>query len=288
LRGLLGDPLVQSALLPALATALLTGLIRLAGGRGRGPLLASAAIAAGFLLAYAAILGWPPLPPRASTQKIAYIALAGLALGAALDAAGAGRGVLGWASVALGTLLAVGWLYGRQLLAAPTAEQIALAAAVALGGLFLLARLEVARDDAPSAAVMLLVAAAGAAFVAVLGRSAALGQLAGALAAATGGFLLWNWPVARYRFGAAAVLGAGGALVAILASLAFFTAASRIALALLPLVFLADSAAARLPLGKKPALRPVGLGLVALVPAALAVAAAYLAADGGGSGYGGY
>ncbi|HET6521708.1 MAG TPA: hypothetical protein VFG47_18085, partial [Geminicoccaceae bacterium] len=63
MRGLLGDPLVQSALLPALATALLTGLIRLAGGRGRGPQLASAAIAFGFLLASAAILGWPPLPP---------------------------------------------------------------------------------------------------------------------------------------------------------------------------------------------------------------------------------
>ena len=64
--------------------------------------------------------------------------------------------------------------------------------------------------------------------------------------------------------------------------LALFASASKLALILLIPVFFADRLAVRLPMASKPAIGPVVLGVVCLVPAAIAVLAAYLSSGGGG------
>ncbi|WP_454016308.1 hypothetical protein [Azospirillum sp. Marseille-Q6669] len=59
---LLDDLVVQTALFPLVVGVAAVGVVRLAGGRTRGPRLAAAGVAAAFLAAYALIVGLPPCP----------------------------------------------------------------------------------------------------------------------------------------------------------------------------------------------------------------------------------
>lgn len=125
----------------------------------------------------------------------------------------------------------------------------------------------------------LLVAALGLGAIAIFGGAAELGQISFDLATALGGFALWNWPVNRYPFGAALLLGAGGALMALAFVLALYSETRPIALALLLLYFFADVAAnhVKLPAGKVgDTLKPFALIGLALVPALAAIAVAYI------------
>lgn len=128
---------------------------------------------------------------------------------------------------------------------------------------------------------MLLFAAIGVSIVALLGASASIAQLAGTLAAAIGGFLLWNWPWARYPLGAAGVLGGGGVLLSLVLTLGLFSEdVSRPALGLLILIFLAPPLAARLPLGRYAVFGPIVLGIVAAIPVVLSALIAFAAGGG--------
>ena len=124
-----------------------------------------------------------------------------------------------------------------------------------------------------------MVAALGLGAIAIFGAAPELGQISFGLATALGGFALWNWPVNRYPFGGALLLGAGGALIALAFVLVLYSETSPIALAILLLCFFADVAAKRvkLPAGKfGDALRPFVLIGLALVPALAAIAVAYI------------
>ena len=85
--------------------------------------------------------------------------------------------------------------------------------------------------------VALLVAALTFAVVAFLGSSASIAQGAGAVAAASGGLLLWSWPRDRWpRPGAAALLGALGALALLGQQALLYTRASATSLAAMALI----------------------------------------------------
>jgi hypothetical protein len=86
--------------------------------------------------------------------------------------------------------------------------------------------------------------------------------------------MLWNWPLARFPFGAAAVLGAGGALAAMVTNMAFYTKSSALAMVCLLPIFFADAVADQVPLPRGAlgqSLRPVVLALLAAIPVGLAV-----------------
>ncbi len=276
LAGLLSpdNPAFQSAVLPFLLAAAAAGLIRLAGGGGRGALLAGAAVGLALLAAYVAVLGTPPLPPRSSGQKLFYVAAAGLVLGIVLDLGrvrGRGLALVLLAFVAAASVW-VGWPAWNRLAAAPDTWMPAVTLLLLLLAAWSLAR---AAANGIAAAVMLLVAAAGLAIVALTANSASLSQIAGALAAAVGGFLVWNWPTARFPVAGALLFGAMGAFAALATQASLFTRADPWTLAPLALVFLAAAPAARLGIGGaavRAALSPLVLGFCAALPAALAVA----------------
>jgi len=269
---LLNDPVVQTAALPLLCATVVAILLRLVAGPGRGAALAGAGITIGFIAAYVTIIGTPSLEPRGSVQKLVYIAAGGLIVGTLVDLWNARRWIR-WAALLGWPTLALAWLAENRL-AQATVETWYLIGPIWAAMVLSLGRLEHAARREIDAGIVLLAFAIGLGAVALFGRSASLAQLALALAAALGGFLLLNWPRARFAFGASVVLGAGGTAVALAATLALFTGANRWALGALLLCLLADLLFRRV-LPKSGALRAPILALCAGLPALAAGGIAY-------------
>lgn len=192
---ILDDPVVQTAVFPLLAGLIGVGLLRFAGGPSRGRRLAAAGVAVAFLAAYALIVGVPALPPPSSMGRLFWSAVAGVALGVVADLAGLDR--------RRGTLLVGVWLTAALAWVAypvlPGGLPTVTAAVVLVAGAwFALSRTAAQGNGAATPGVVLLAAALAVGGVALVGASASVAQLAFALAAATGGLLLWNWPVEHH------------------------------------------------------------------------------------------
>jgi UDP-N-acetylmuramyl pentapeptide phosphotransferase/UDP-N-acetylglucosamine-1-phosphate transferase len=268
---------VQSALVPVLLGFVLTGAVRLANGRARGPLVAGAAVGLTFSAVYFLIVGIPPHPPVGALDKLVYGTVGGVVLGFVVDRLRLPPFVR-WLLFPAGTAALIYWLE------TPGIETAGLWAWVGLGALWLtgiaaLWRLEAERDNGLNPAIMLMIAALGLAAVAIFGGAPEIAHLAVALATALLGFALWNWPSCFYPWGAALLLGGGGALfmLAWIAALNY-PDISLPALAVLLLVFFADLAARHMHLGESRAARaaaPIVLAAVCCVPVLGAVAIAY-------------
>ncbi|QCN98308.1 hypothetical protein D3093_23855 (plasmid) [Azospirillum argentinense] len=272
---LLDDLVVQTALFPLVVGVAAVGVVRLAGGRTRGPRLAAAGVAAAFLAAYALIVGLPALPPPSSMGRLFWSAVAGLVIGVGADLAGLDR--------RRGTWLLGAWVTASLLwIALPvlpgSLDTITAAVLLLAGGWIALSRTAGEGEGAATPGVALLAAAVAVGGVALVGASASVAQLAFALAAATGGLLLWNWPVERHAWGNAGQ-AALGILVLLAATLTFFSSAHAEALLLVLPAFFADRLRDRLPLPRTAAGRAMGtvaLTVLALVPAVAAVGVAFL------------
>lgn len=238
---------------------------------------AGSAIVLAFVIAHLSILGWPPLPPGSSLQKIVYIALIGLFLGAVLDFLIDRAPIRPVALIWPGVITA--WLGWQQLLGFEVLDLARLFLVWFAGG-FIFDRLLALRTTEIIAPTMVLVTGIGMSAIALIGAAASLSQLAAAAAAATGGFLLWNWPKQRYPFSITALFGAASALFGVGAATVLFTRASTLALAILLLVFAAGSIRDRLPLCSKPVWGPIAFGAIAAITALLAIAVAFFVAPG--------
>ena len=283
LRSFVDDPHFAASLLPLGVAFLSAGVIRLAGGAGRGATFADAGIGLGILAVFLALYRAIPFLSHVSDHAVGEAALAGLGLGAMLTLGHAGS-LLRRAAAVVMALAILYRLGGLAMMQGARLDALVVVLA-AVGGVLALLRLEAAGGRGANPLVLLLVASVGLAGVAYVGASVSLAQLAGGIAAAAAGFLLWNWPVARWRFGAMGVLAGGGAFVAAAAGLALRLTGPpylSLSLALLLLVFLAEPVAARLAFGRPGgglvarAAAPVALGLVAAVPALAAIGLAVL------------
>jgi hypothetical protein len=274
---------VHSGLLPLVVAFLVTGALRLVFGPARGAQVACAGVGFGLFAGYLATLGLPAWPPLGALQKLAVIAIAGLALGLALDLMRAEVTAVRLLGV-LALVAALAWVFEVQVRQADTRGLVE-PALLAAGGALVLWRLAGRRGEGAQPAVAVIVAALGLAGIALVSASLSIAQLAGALAAAVGGFTLWSWPVARFPFAASGTFAALVPLLALAAITTLLTKAPAWVLAPLLLVFFADLVSGRLPAGSgrwREALQPVYLGLIAALPAALAVALAIFAAGSGG------
>ncbi len=279
---LLTEFILRGVALPLVVSLVLTGVIHFALPGRRGLRMAGAAMGLAFLLSYGLIFGWSPFPPVSSAQRLPYLVLCGLLLGAWLDYIGAGRGLMRLAALIWPALI-IGWLSWRQL-SSGGLDVIITAALLWLAGAFILILQDVAGQSGAGEGgakphTALLIGTIGASGIAFLGSAATAAQAFGVLAAATGGFLLWNWPRARHPFGAAAVLGGTGTFVALAASLVLFSEASRAALGILILSFLSPRMIGLSPFANRPALGPFTTGLVSVLLAALALMVAHFSSE---------
>lgn len=271
------DPLVQTLLLPLMVSVLGAGLLWAAGGRSRGPRLAAAALALAVLAAVLSVNGLPPLPPRASSQKLAYLLGVAAVVGLALDLVGVRRRLV-IVTAGLYWCASIVWLAGNRLSAMEPAFGALLAASLAAALLLAWQFGRLAAEQVTLPLVALGFAAAGLGGVVVLGGSASIAQIAFALAVAVAGLFIWNWPRGRFEFAASAMLAGVGAWLWLAAQALFFTGVSYWALALLLMVPFMERIQARLLPCNDPRLRPVLLLPLCFVPCAAALALAYLGA----------
>lgn len=275
---LLHDPFVQSSVLPLLAGLLAVGALHAVARR-----LAAAGIGAAFLVIYALVVGVPDLPPPSSMGKLFWASVAGVILGAGADAAGL-RGRAGSALVALWLAASLAWI-ALPVLDSPAAG-LTLLVLIAGGVWVTVAPAADRTPDGPTAAAVLALALAVGG-TALIGSSASVAQMALALAAATGGFLLWNWPVERHAWGVSGQAAAG--LAVLLAGvLALFTQAQAPVLLLALPAALAGRVRRRLPVPASAAGRAMvaaAVTAIAVLPALVAVGAAFLLSDADASPY---
>jgi hypothetical protein len=289
---IVADPRLIGAAFPFATGLVVAALLRAGFGRRMGGVAALGALIA-FLLVYALIEGLPPIFAVTAKQKLFWLAVLG---GIAGCLAGMGRrgGASERALLVLLPAAGVLWLGERQWLRGPDTVFVVVSAILWLAGAGILLRLRVTGTAAQGFAggVQLVVAAIGLALVALVGASASLATLAGALAAGLGGVLLLDY-ILLVGWGTAGGLGSVGRLgvalplIFIAAILVLFSeGVSAIAVALLSLVFLSGRIPLRIVRGSSRfarALEPVQAGVLAAIPAAIAVGVALLMV--GSSGY---
>jgi hypothetical protein len=260
--------------LPVLLSFVLTGFIRFSLGQSRGHNFAVSAVGITYLVTYIVLFGWLPFPPIASGQKIAYLALFALIVGLLLDLRPEARFYQRLVAIVWPGIV-VGWLGWRQL-STLSSDVLLNSGLLWLAGIFILLQLFRNRGPTPESSIIVLVAVSGASLVALFGASGSVGQQFGVVAAAMGGFILWNWPTPRFSFGALGAVGIGGTLMALATQTVLFTDASKIALAIILVVFLTPLLTDRFRFAERPALRVVVFGFVAAIPAILASVVAFI------------
>ena len=260
-------------LLPFLGAVAATGLLRLVGGASLGPRLAGAGAAAGFLLAYAAVVGARGLPVPFGDHKILTLALLGMLAGILIDSEGWGGKWQRVVVIALG-VSALGWIIGPEALRTDPGPERNLLVAYVAGAILVFVRITRVAGSAGTAPIQLAVAATGIAIVATGGGASGVGYLGLALAAATFGFVAWNVPDVRFAPGPALVLGVATPLLAMAGQLLVDEDASPVALALLLLVFFSEWIAGHIKISGGKITRPIVLAFSGLLVVALAVGVA--------------
>lgn len=284
------DPVFQTVIAPFVVALLVVAASRLVGGGRRAELLAGVGVVLGILVGYALLEGVPQFPPPASKQKLFYLIAFGGLVGLVVDWLGRPSLIDALAIVAF-PAVCLAWLASRQLNAGPELTLLVTLAVLWAGSAAALRRLADASDRGAGVTgpVLLIVAAIGTAGVALLGRTATLALLSGAIAAGAGAIALWNYVASiggggRASFGRTALLAAAGGLAVICALLVLYTpTASRVALVGILLVPFSETVARRLRLGSGAAeriLSPIVHGAVAAVPALAAIGFAYWASGG--------
>lgn len=243
-----------------------------------------AAIAGGLIFLFAFYLAYdrlPTFPPRGSTNKVFYLALAGLIAGIVIDRMPRPDRIVRVIAVAVPLAVAV-WIGWPRLARGVDAQLLALVAVGWAAGSLLLWRLWDARETPGLAWIVLLVFALGLAPLAQLGASVGVMMLALAFAAGIGGIALWNVPAPRIAFTAAPLFGGALGLAGAVDTLVLITQkVSLVGVGILLLVLFAHRLAAigRLqPWLSRPLAGQVLWTAAAAIPAIIAVAAAILLA----------
>lgn len=278
---LLQDPFVQSSVLPLLVSLILVGALHLL----RRP-LAAAGIAAGFLVVFAMVIGLPALPPPSSMGKLFWASGAGLLIGVVADVVGI-RGRVASAVLAVWLAASLLWIALPALDSAAAIVSLVVLLGTAAWVAFARGSQTQGGESptAPAASLLALALAVGG--TALIGSSASIAQMALALAASAGGFLLWNWPVERHGWGLSGRVATGIAVL-LAAVLALFTQTQAAVLLLaLPALF-AGHVRRFIPQGDGligRAASSAAVTVVAVLPALVAIGAAFALSGGEASPY---
>jgi hypothetical protein len=266
----LNHPLIESVLLPlALALALTPSLLWIFGARW-GNRLAAASIGLALLVALVLTFGVPAWPARSGMQKLPLILLLLLAGGMVIDIIKPGRIVVALTTIAATVAIAL-WLGWPQLTSGDTGMLLLLTSASLLA-LICLYGLVAAQPEGGNRSAMIVLAALGLAGASFNAGSLALFEVALALAAAVGGFALWNWPKPRLPFVATGISVGGLGCFAVALLLLLLTQIRPWMLLPLPLIFAADAVARRLPVParfRRTTVEPLYIAAISLIPAVM-------------------
>lgn len=267
----LTNPITQTVIIPIVVSFVAVGLLRLVGGSDRGRWLAALGIGLGLIAAYWVTFGIPDFPPVGASRKMFAILVIAAILGLTSDLMRLPTMVARILTALVG-VAAILWIGGDKALGEvwPSGVVVLLLMVVMAAAGW---RLGEQAEQPTEGGVPLLVTALGMAIVAFIGNTASSAQLAGATAAALGGFLLWNWPKARFRLGPSGLMPVLALLAALATQLALFTKIGAYVLIPLGFALFADLAVRRPATGL---LRPLAIGIAAAIAAGVAVALAYL------------
>lgn len=269
LQELLRNPVVQSSAVPFLAALVAAALlfqVRLEG----------LAAIAGFLAAVA-LIGHFALEPLTATRKLVIVGTAAALLGAMTDLAFKPTRFGGSLLGLIGGVAAL-WVFSTVLRQKLPVEAVLIGAGVVALTVWLVAASVALQHDPARAGANGLMLGLGVGASAVFGGSALIGQYGLALGAACGAFLVLLW-ILGPRVGAGHALTLTSSVLASLLAAAAVLLAKLHPLAVAPLVLV--PVAARLPLSRAPLwMQPVIAAVYTGVPAAAAIALAWLAARG--------
>lgn len=237
-------PAVIAVVIPMTIALVSGGLAGTLGQRPAATHLLGLGGCAGLLTAYFMLFGWPEAMPRTATQKLGYIAIAGLAAGIAIDMAR--QPVAAMRMAVLLPVAAVAWIVTPQFLryvsdasrGVPDWGPILVAMLLAVAVLWRLTQPESGLRDGRLA--QLVAACFGLGGICILGSAASLGLLAFAAGAAGAGIAVWNLGRRRAAIGCGLLLALGSVFAGLAIQAALFTTAAPIALLILLLCFVSD------------------------------------------------
>ena len=263
--------LLIATLLPLVAAVAAIALLRLIGGKARAGAMAGAGVAAGFVLAYAAVVRSRGLPELSEHLPL-LLALFGLVAGVLIDSEGWGGKRHRLLVIGVG-LAAILWSLADDVASTDLGPERNVLVACFAGATLVVVRATRVAGSAGTVPVQMMVAAFGVAAVAWVAGADQVSALAIALGASTLGFVGWNWPTVRFAPGAALVLGAGLPLLALAGVLLIEEDGSMAALGVLLLVFFSEWIAAQIGASGKG--RSIVLAFASLLVVAVAVLVAH-------------
>ncbi|GGK71334.1 hypothetical protein [Amphritea balenae] len=282
MENLLNNPMLQSSLLPLLISLIVAGVVGFSSAKGQRFAAIAVAISA---LATIIVISGLSFPPKATSQKLPYLIMAGAIIGLLVDA----LNIKGWSYKLVSLIIPlgmVGWLFGARF------NSMDLVGGFYLIVITLLAILTLWQGDNQrnriDSGLKLLFISGGLGAILLIGSSAMLAQTAFGLMAAIGGLLLWNWPKFRFNIGASILFPIVAILSAMAAQGLFFTKASGIALLLLMPLLLIDLIMPRIPLLNRaatPMTRALSLGAIGVMILPVAIGSALLLTETSGYGY---
>lgn len=275
---LFDNPIVLTVAICLAVGLLAAGITRALAGWASG-IAAALVFFAGYVATYQKV---PPFPPVGSTNKVFHAALGAAVIGLVLDAGPRLRPATRLSGVIIAAAVVL-WIAVPRF-AEPDTELYVTLGGLCLGAAAALWRLAAVasgpgRDaGAVPAVAMLLALALGLAPVALAGGSSSAMMLCLALAAGLGGVGLMALLFPGGGFGAAGILGAGGGLVAVAATVILISRqADPLALILLLPVLVTGQAGGRfLPDRLSGRARAVAVGVMTVLPLILVFAVLFL------------
>ncbi len=278
---ILTDPELQSSLIPLVLSLVLIGVFRVFSRMKSVDMLTGMAVGLAVFIAMVNISSMPAFPPRSSGQKIVYLVLFASMFGGFLASVNVTEQIKKILAILFWVVSAawVGW--SRITNDVFSIETLTWLIVVVVGGLAFF-RLRKETDLPQLSPIVILCAAFGVGGIAMLAQSASIAQNGFVVAAATGGFMLYNWPKNRFDFGWAGLMGTLTALLLLSEQLVLFTRAVSWPLLLLIPVFFVGEFSTRFKIGdegKSKILSPIIAGIACLLPVVLAVGAYLLVSD---------
>lgn len=209
------DPTIAGYFVPLVVSMVFVSLIRFLLGDWRGDVYASVAILFGFLAMYVLVRGFDLWPVGSVLGALPWLILFGLPVGVILDEMD-DPDFLRNVMLALVPFLTVFWIANLSFVDGASFSTFIVMALVILLAVIVLGQVHGEREAGLNAPISLMMVLGGMAMIGEI-RNEAITPYAVSLAAATLGYLFWNWPRLRHPWGASGTFTLGTATVGIIA-----------------------------------------------------------------------